>query len=84
DANRLFRYAGDTVEVGSTRGYAYAVLEAGKDGTASGLIDTSLLKPGSSEMVVYPGRSKITGSRSTVGESTVDTTEFGVEEGRLS
>ncbi|XGI84118.1 hypothetical protein ACEU6E_02400 [Halorutilales archaeon Cl-col2-1] len=80
----VFRLAGDTIETGSTEGFAYGVVEIDDDGVGIGIIDTGLLDDTRVTATLFEGRNTRSRARQAL-EDGLDADDRGlrVEEGRI-
>ncbi|MDZ7688869.1 MAG: PGF-CTERM sorting domain-containing protein [Halobacteriales archaeon] len=81
--NDVFRYVGDTLEVGSTGDYAYAVVRVSSRGTAIGRLDSTHLERGSVSVRLYRAGSSVGNARDRIGEREADTRSIDIERSEL-
>ena len=81
--NDVFRYVGDTQEVGTTDGYAYAVVRISNRGTAIGSIDSTHLERGSVSVRLFGAGSSVGDARDSIGGREADTRSVEVERSEL-
>ena len=84
DPEDIFRFVGDTVEVGSTDEYAYAVVRVSDRGTAIGSIDSTYLERGSVSFRLFRADSSVEGALDRIGEREADRRTVDVERSELS
>jgi major cell surface glycoprotein (TIGR04216 family) len=79
----VFRFVGDTVEVGGTSSYAYAIVEASDRGTALGVIDTAYLERGSVSVRLFEERGSVDDAFDALDRNAVDRYTVTVERGAV-
>jgi len=84
DPDDVFRFLGDTREVGSNGDYAYAVVRVSNLGTAVGGIDSTHLERGSVTVRLYRAGSSVDDAIDRIGEREEDRRTIEVERGELT
>lgn len=84
DPDRVFRFVGDTVEIGSTDSYAYGIVEITSRATGVGAIDTSRLDTGSVSVRLFREGSTVSEARDSLEQNDVVRRSLTVERGQLS
>ncbi|MFP4187964.1 MAG: hypothetical protein ACLFR5_00940 [Halobacteriales archaeon] len=83
DPEDVFRFIGDTVEVGTTSEYAYAVVEGSDRSTAVGGIDTAHLERGSVSVRLFEEGESVDEALDALDRNAVDRRAVTVERGAI-
>jgi major cell surface glycoprotein (TIGR04216 family) len=83
DPDDVFRFIGDTVEVGSTSSYAYAVVEVSDRGAATGGIETSHLERGDVSVRLFEEGGSVEEALGALNRNAVDRRSVTVERGAV-
>lgn len=83
DPDDVFRFIGDTVEVGSTSSYAYAIVEASDRGTAIGGIETAHLERGEVSVRLFEEGGSVDEAFDALDRNAVDRRAVTVERGAV-